>query len=129
VSAGLFSQTELTELGATINGGTPLATVNNPTGNTWYRDFDTVLAWPIKIHERFTITPSFSFFNVFNFANFAPVGSLTTPLGALNGGPGTPNGTIAGNDQTHNVLRDGLGSGVFAAGAPRQAEFGLRIDF
>jgi len=129
VSAGLFTQTELTQLGATVNGGTPLSTVPNPAGNPWFKDFDTVLAWPFHVKERFTIAPQVSFFNVFNFSNFASVGSLTTPLGALNGGPGTPNGTINGNDPTHNVLRNGLGSGVFAAGSPREAEFGLRIDF
>jgi hypothetical protein len=129
VSAGLFTPGELTSLGATINGGTPLSTVTNPAGNPWYKDVDTVFAWPIKLRERLTITPTFSFFNVFNFSNFGAVGSLSTILGALTGGPGSPNGTINGNDPTHNVLRSGLGSGVFAAGAPRQAEFGLRIDF
>ena len=129
VSAGLFNAGELTSLGATINGGTPLSTVSNPAGNPWYKDVDSVLAWPIKIRERFTLLPSVSFFNVFNFSNFAAVGSTTTPLGALTGGPGSPNGTEAGNNSLHNVLRSGLGSGVFAAGAPRQAEFGLRLDF
>jgi hypothetical protein len=127
VSAGLFTQAELTSLGATINGGQPLTISSNPAGNPWYKDVDTVLAWPIKIRERFTILPSVSFFNVFNFSNFGAVGGLTTPLGALTGGPGSPNGPSDQSDR--NVLRSGLGSGVFAAGAPRQAEFGLRIDF
>ena len=129
VAAGLFNPGELTSLGATINGGTPLGTVTNPAGNPWYKDFDSVFSWPIKFRERFTLLPSVSFFNLFNFSNFASVGSLTTPLGALTGGPGAPNGTVNGNDPTHNVLRSGLGSGVFAAGAPREAEFGLRLDF
>ncbi len=123
VSAGLFNVGELTSLGATINAGTPLSTVANPAANPWYRDVDSVLSWPIKIRERFSLLPSVSFFNVFNFSNFGPVGNTLT------GGPGSPNGTLAGNDPTHNVLRSGLGSGVFAAGAPRQAEFGLRLDF
>ena len=127
VSAGLFTQAELTSLGATINQGQPLTTSSNPAGNPWYKDVDMVLAWPIKIRERFTILPSVSFFNVFNFSNFGAVGGLTTPLGALTGGPGSPNGPSDQSDR--NVLRSGLGSGVFAAGAPRQAEFGLRIDF
>jgi hypothetical protein len=127
VNAGLFTQTELTELGGTINGGSPLATVSNPVGNPWYRDVDTVFAWPIKLRERVTILPSFSFFNVFNFSNFGSVGTTSSILGALTGGPGSPNGP---SDQlTRNVLRAGLGSGVFSAGAARQAEFGLRIDF
>jgi hypothetical protein len=129
VTSGLFTTGQLKALGATINGGTPLSTVANPAGNPWYKDVDSVLAWPIRLRERFTLLPSVSFFNVFNFSNFGAVGGLTTPLGALTGGPGAPNGTINGNDPTHNVLRSGLGSGVFAAGAPRQAEFGLRLDF
>jgi hypothetical protein len=91
-----------------------------------YRDVDTVLAWPIKFRERFTIEPSFSFFNVFNFSNFGP---LNNTAGWLTGGPGSANGTVAGNDPTHNVNRTGLGSGVFALGAARQMEFGLRLDF
>jgi hypothetical protein len=127
VNAGLFNQGELTSLGATINGGQALTTSSNPAGNPWYKDVDAVFAWPIKLRENFTITPSFSFFNVFNFSDFGAAGGLTTPLGALTGGPGSPNGPSDRADR--NVLRDGLGSGVFSAGAPRQAEFGLRIDF
>jgi hypothetical protein len=127
VNANLFTQAQLVALGAVIPTlATPPA---NNAGNTYYKDVDTVVSWPFKIRERFTISPSISFFNVFNFSNFSALGGLTAPLGQLNGGPGSPNGTISGNDPTHNVLRDGLGSGAFAAGAPRQAEFGLRIDF
>jgi hypothetical protein len=127
VNANLFTQAQLVALGAVIP--TIAAPPANNAGNTYYKDVDTVVAWPFKIRERFTISPSVSFFNVFNFSNFGIVGGLTSPLGQLTGGPGSPNGTISGNDPTHNVLRDGLGSGAFAAGAPRQAEFGLRIDF
>jgi hypothetical protein len=127
VSAGLFTQAQLVALGATVP--TILAPPAHNAGNTMYKDIDTVLAWPIKFHERFTIEPSIAFFNVFNFSNFAALGGLTTPLGQLTGGPGSPNGTVAGNDSTHNVLRSGLGTGVFAPGAARQLEFGMRIDF
>ena len=127
VSAGLFTQQQLTALGAVVP--TIAAPPANNAGNTMYKDVDTVLTWPIKIKERFTIEPSVGVFNLFNFANFAALGSLSTPLGQLNGGPGSPNGTISGNDPSHNILRSGLGTGVFAAGAPREMEFGLRIDF
>lgn len=124
VSAGLFSQAELTSLGAVIPQiAAPPA---HNAGNTMYRDVDAVIAWPIKFRERFTIEPSFSLFNLFNFSNFTP---LNNAAGWLTGGPGSANGTVAGNDPTHNVNRSGLGTGVFAQGAPRQAEFGLRIDF
>ena len=127
VSAGLFTQAQLVSLGAVVP--TIAAPPSSNAGNSMYKDVDTVLTWPIKIKERFTIEPSIGVFNLFNFANFAALGSLSTPLGQLNGGPGSPNGTISGNDPSHNVLRSGLGTGVFAAGAPREMEFGLRIDF
>jgi len=127
VSAGLFTQQQLVSLGAVVP--TIAAPPANNAGNSMYKDVDTVLTWPIKIKERFTIEPSIGVFNLFNFANFAGLGSLSTPLGQLNGGPGSPNGTIGGNDPSHNVLRSGLGTGVFAAGAPREMEFGLRINF
>lgn len=121
VSAGLFTQSELVLAGAVVP--TIAAPPANNAPNTMYKDVDTVLSWPIKIRERFTVEPSVSFFNVFNFSNFAPLN------GILAAGPGYVNGTVAGNDPSHNVNRSGLGTGVFAAGAPRQAEFGLRISF
>jgi Carboxypeptidase regulatory-like domain len=124
VSANLFTQAELTSLGAVITQIAPPPAHN--AGNTMYRDVDAVLAWPIKLRERFTIEPSFSVFNLFNFSNFGP---LNNTAGWLTGGPGSANGTVAGNDPTHNVNRSGLGTGVFALGAPRQAEFGLRLTF
>ena len=127
VSANLFTQAELVSLGAVIP--TIAAPPSNNAGNTMYKDVDAVLAWPIKIHERFRIEPSIALFNMFNFSNFAALGGLTTPTGQLTGGPGSPNGTVAGNDPSHNILRSGLGTGVFAAGAARQLEFGLRLDF
>ena len=121
VNAGLFTQAQLVQAGAVIP--TIPAPVGNVAGNSIYKDVDAVLAWPFKVHERFTILPSVSFFNVFNFANFGGLG------GTLNGGPGYVGGTSSGNTDSHNVIRSGLGTGVFAAGAARQAEFGLRIDF
>ena len=127
VSANLFTQAQLVSLGAVIP--TIAAPPANNAGNSMYKDVDTVLAWPIKIHERFRLEPSIAFFNIFNFANFGALGGLTTPTGQLTGGPGSPNGTVGGNDPSHNILRSGLGTGVFAAGAARQLEFGLRLDF
>jgi hypothetical protein len=46
--------------------------------------------------------------------------------GLLTGAPGSVNGTTAA-DRIDN--RVGLGTGVFALGAPRAIEVGLRIDF
>jgi len=81
-----------------------------------------VVSWPFKFRERLTILPSISFFNVFNFSNFGALGGLT-------GGDGAINGTVAGSNTSSNTVRIGRGTGVFAVGAPREAEFGLRIDF
>jgi hypothetical protein len=120
VSAGLFTPSQLATLGAVIQ---PIqAPPANNAGNGYYKDVDTILAWPFKIRERLTISPSISFFNIFNFSNFGTLSSLTQ-------GPGTINGTVAGTNSGSNTYRVGRGSGVFAVGAPRESEFGLRFDF
>ncbi|MGA7380496.1 MAG: hypothetical protein WBX03_06565, partial [Terriglobales bacterium] len=92
-----------------------------------------VLAWPIKITERFNIEPSFSAFNVFNLANFTTMsGALVnqpTPFTAGSTGPaGSINGTTGAVD-SRNSVRVGTGSGIFALGAPRQVEWGIRLNF
>ena len=53
VSANLFTQAQLVSLGAVIP--TIAAPPANNAGNSMYKDVDTVLAWPIKIHERFRL--------------------------------------------------------------------------
>jgi hypothetical protein len=120
VTAGLFTEKELVDLGAVV------PTIQTPpadnASNGWYKDFDTIVSWPFKFRERLTISPSVSFFNVFNFVNFGS-------LGGLSGGDGSINGTVAGNNVGSNTVRIGRGSGVFAVGAPRETEFGLRLDF
>ena len=120
VNAGLFTQQQLVTLGAVVPTLQP--PVTNNMGNGYYKDVDTVLSWPFKIRESVTILPSISFFNVFNFVNYGVLNGLT-------GGPGSINGTVAGVNDDSNTVRIGRGSGVFAVGAPREAEFGLRIDF
>ncbi|HZW93548.1 MAG TPA: carboxypeptidase-like regulatory domain-containing protein [Candidatus Eremiobacteraceae bacterium] len=128
VSAGLFTQAQLVTLGATIPTITPPPA--NNAGNGYYKDVDTVLSWPVKLREGLSISPSVSFFNVFNFVNYGALGLPLTQLNdSLSGGPGSINGTIAGSNPTSNTVRIGRGTGVFAVGAPREAEFGLRIDF
>jgi hypothetical protein len=120
VNANLFTQQQLIELGAVI------PSIQLPPsghmGNGIYKDVDTVVSWPFKLREKLTILPSISFFNVFNFSNFGSLGGLT-------GGDGAINGTVAGANTSSNTVRIGRGTGVFAVGAPREAEFGLRIDF
>jgi Carboxypeptidase regulatory-like domain len=120
VSAGLFTQPQLVALGAVIPTIQQAPAGN--AGNGGYKNVDAVLSWPFKIRERITISPSVSFFNLFNFANFGA-------LGGLSGGDGSINGTVAGVNTGTNTIRIGRGTGVFAVGAPRESEFGLRIDF
>jgi len=130
VTAGLFTQAQLSSLGGTINGGLPLPPA--PAGaiaQGWLKTFDLGLNWGYKIKERVELRPGLTVFNIFNFSNFdgpaAPFSSI------LSGGVGTPNGTtnagIHGVDG--NALRLGLGSGVNALGAPRALEFELKLIF
>jgi Carboxypeptidase regulatory-like domain len=102
----------------------------------WLKTVDLRGAWPVKIHDRFTIEPSVSVFNVFNFANAFLPGNL--PNGSMLPGPNptfVTNGVLGPNvagGVTKSGLtpfRNGLQSGTFALGAPRQLEFGLRISF
>ena len=130
VTAGLFTQAQLVSLGAVVPP-VQLAPANN-AGNGYYKDVDTILSWPFKFRERLTISPSVSFFNVFNFSNFGPLGSASfagLSSSGLTGAGGAINGTVAGTNIGSNTYRIGRGSGVFAVGAPREAEFGLRFDF
>jgi hypothetical protein len=127
VQAGLFSQQQLVSLGAVAPTISP-APANN-AGNGWYKDFDTVLSWPFKLREGISLMPSVSFFNVFNFVNYGILGPAAAPNQSLSGDPGSINGTVSGVNVNTNTYRIGRGSGVFAVGAPREVEFGLRLDF
>jgi len=127
VTAGLLTVADLQGLGGVkqpVSAPPP-----NQAGNSMYKEVSTVLSWPIKIRENLSIEPSISAFNVFNFANF---GRLT---GGLGGGGGSVNGTANSHKSTDqnfadlNSVRIGTGSGVFAVGASRQVEFGLRFNF
>ncbi|MGH9500387.1 MAG: carboxypeptidase regulatory-like domain-containing protein [Terriglobales bacterium] len=122
VSNGLFTLGQLQALGG-VQQLIPLA----PAGQSnmdWLRAFDLNLSWIYKVRERFEIHPAVSFFNVLNFANFdGPANPLS---GVLSGTPGSVNGT---SGQQPNSNRLGLGSGVFALGAPRALEFSVKVTF
>ena len=138
VGAGYFTTAQLQTLGAVK----PFVAPPPPgqIGNGIFREVSAVLAWPIKVTERFSIEPSISAFNVLGFAN---IGRLTgflpnqvTPYapGDISGNPnGSVIGTVSSKDGNNpfanNSSRIGTGSGVFSNGAPRQVEFGLRINF
>lgn len=123
IQSGLMTLKQL----QTMNGVAPLI-ASAPVGQVnyaWLKSFDFNLKWRYTIKERVTIEPSVNFFNLFNFANFdlpsnAMVGLLTGPT------TGSVNGTTSVEQEAYRV---GRGTGVYALGAPRQTEFGLRIEF
>jgi carboxypeptidase family protein/TonB-dependent receptor-like protein len=124
VSAGLFTQGQLQQLGAVFNNGSPISLApTNQVGLDSFINTDVRLAWVYKVKERVEIQPMVEVFNLFNFANFdTPGGRLT---GTLDGSPGSINGTSP--DLRSN--RYGLGSGSFAPGIPRAFQFGIRVGF
>jgi hypothetical protein len=108
----------------------------NAQGPPWLKTIDLRVAWPLKIGDRFNIEPSASVFNVLNMANAFLPGNL--PNESLLPGPNptlVQNGVLAGNvvggvsKSGLTPFRAGFQSGTYAAGAPRQLEFGLRISF
>jgi Carboxypeptidase regulatory-like domain len=122
VSAGLFTTTQLSELGAVMPklNTAPADEANNG----WLRALDLSLNWTYKVLERVNLQPGVSFFNLPNFVNFdAPKNTLS---GVLSGTPGTVNGT---SGEQPASLRIGLGSGVFGLGSPRVIEFSLKLNF
>lgn len=131
ISAGLFTPAQLTALGAVTRSiGAP---ISGNVGNDKLRTFDFVLGRPIKLAklgDSFSIDPSISFFNLFNFANYN--GDVTGNLNA-DPQPLSASGTDASFDpsDTYNraSLRSGNGSGVFGQGTSRVIEYGLKINF
>ena len=123
INNGLFTLGQLRQMGDGVIPAMPLA----PPGQVnlaWLKAFDFKMTWNYTIRERYKIQPSVGFYNLFNFANFdLPSATLD---GLLTGNVGQINGT---NSIGHNVDRVGVGTGVYALGAPRQLEFGLQLSF
>jgi hypothetical protein len=96
----------------------------NQANMGWLKTSDIKLSWQYKVKERVSLEPGVSFYNTFNFANFD---GASSPLnGVLDGSVGSVNGT-SGQQPSSNRL--GLGSGVFALGAPRALEFVMKVSF
>jgi hypothetical protein len=141
VSAGLFTQAQLLALGAT-----PQPIVLPPAGQVGldsFFTFDVRLGWVIHpskffrtLPERVTVEPQVQFFNIFNRQNFD---SPSQPLsGILDGSVGSLNGTTRYDQPgcpanvakcTGRTNLASIGSGVFALGAPRQMEWGIKVSF
>jgi hypothetical protein len=141
VNAGLFTQAQLLALGAT-----PQAIALAPSGQVGldsFFTFDVRLGWVIHpnkffraMPERVTVEPQVQFFNLFNRQNFdSPSQPLSGVLQSLANCPTLsaktcPAGTTI--NTTTQALRTNLtsiGSGVFALGAPRQMEWGIKVSF
>ncbi len=122
LTGGVFTSSQLVVLGGVQQ---PITSAKpGQVGLGWLKAFDLKVAWPYKVRESFTIEPSVSVFNLFNFANFDNPSNLLS--GVLDGSVGSVNGTTASQRITD---RTGLGSGVFALGSPRVLEVGLRLTF
>ena len=113
---------QLQALGAVAQ---PVATApSNQVDYTWLRAMDLKIAWRHTFKERFTVEPSVGFFNLLNFGNFnLPPNTIN---GILEGAPGSINGTTPLDNEAYRV---GNGTGVYALGAARQIEWGLRLTF
>jgi len=137
IDANLFSKDQLLLLGATPQPIAPPPP--GEVGLAGFFSFDLRLGWnihPVRKWERLQFSPQINIYNLFNHQNYD---SPSLPLsGILNGAPGFLNGTTA-HDQsgcpadptkcTGRTNLVGLGSGVFALGAPRSLEFGFRVIF
>ena len=140
VSAGLFTQTQLQQLCAVTPSLTPvgncaaaepqLQLASAPSGNIGndaFFTFDLRLGWairPVRKWEHFRIEPQAAFYNLFNRHNYNGPDALLA--GTLDGGSTSVNGATKA---TRLPLLTGLGSGVFALGAPRSMEFGFKATF
>jgi hypothetical protein len=123
IKNGLMTLSQLQALGGVAQ--TVPAAPADQVNFSWLRALDLKVAWRRTFRERFTIEPSVGIFNLLNFANFnlPPV----TMSGFLTGTPGALNGTTPTDNNAG--FRVGNGTGVYAVGAPRQIEWGMRFTF
>jgi hypothetical protein len=122
VGNGLMTLPQLQALGG-VAPTLPLA----PPGQqnfTWLRALDLNIGWKYSFKERFTIEPSVAFFNLLNFGNFNLPPNTLSDL--LTGSPGSINGTTRHDNEAFRV---GNGTGVYAVGAARQIEWGMKLTF
>jgi len=133
VTAGLFTQAQLTSLGAV----TPTL-ASAPAGEVGVAPiftFDAHVSWELRLNrvlhalpERVILEPEIALFNVFNYQNHDPFGNELS--GVLNGAVGSANGTTAhGPLGRSNLVTPGSASGVNWYAVPRQAEFGVKLKF
>jgi hypothetical protein len=135
VAAGLFTQTQLTELGAVVPT-LALQPTNHPRNNPAFRTLDANVSYPIKLKwlgEGTTLVPTVSFYNVFNLANFNGVNTENGTVLTAAGAPSAIDSNyVNGNNSWADVnsqLRTTRNSGTFDQGGPRSAEFSMKFVF
>jgi hypothetical protein len=139
VNAGLFTTAQLVALGATAPAIAPV--VPGAISTSALFTFDTSVAWNIhpsrfwkSVPERVVVKPQMTFFNLFNHQNYdspsLPPNGILTPLSACQPitAP-TCAGAVNTTTRANRTNLVGLGSGVFALGAPRQLEWGVKVSF
>lgn len=140
VSAGLFTSAQLQALCAITPSLNPINGCDaklpsllltpapaGQVGNDAFFTFDVRLGWgvkPVRSWDRFRVEPQVAIFNLFNRTNFNGPTSLLS--GTLDGSQGSINGTTRAGRTPFQI---GLGSGVFAIGARRSIEFGIKTSF
>lgn len=126
ISAGLFTQQQLTSLGA-VADKVPLGPTSDRVDMKWLKTADLKVSAPIKLGERFVLEPSAAAYNLFNFANFM-IDPRSRPSSSLRGTPGTVNGT-SNTAANLNAFRAIQGPSMFSLATARQFEFGMKIGF
>ncbi|WP_419805496.1 carboxypeptidase regulatory-like domain-containing protein [Terriglobus sp.] len=136
INSNLFTLGQLQTLKGVIQ---PIAQVpgGGASNNPAFRSVDINVSYPFrlsKLREGLSLEPSIAFYNVGNFSNFSNFSGVlqntTTAGGAVNSGA-AGQGYITGTNSfpvlaSKRLLR---GAGTFSQGAPRQAEFGLKLNF
>jgi hypothetical protein len=127
ISAGLFTQSQLRALSATI----PAMVLAPPdqVGIDSFLTSDLRVSRVFRMRESFIVEPSIDVFNVFNFANYDPPGGALSTVGPLSGILSGNAGTVNGTPQGRRTNKFGLGGGSFSPGIPRSFQFGLRFTF
>ena len=141
VTAGLFSADQLKSLCAVTPSLNPIGNCASSeglqlpsapagqVGNGNFFTFDLRLGWsikPIRKWERVRFEPQAAFYNLFNRKNYNGPDNLIS--GVLDGSAGSVAG-VGTTASTRRTFETGLGSGVFAIGAPRSMEFGFKVNF
>jgi len=132
VSGGLFTQAQLSSLGAV----TPKLYNSNPNSysfpNSPYRQVDLSASYPVDhtvfhfLPESVSLTPVINVYNALNLGNFGgPSGTLLMPSDIA---AGSVNSDYLGFT-TKNSYRVVRGIGTYAQGAPRTTEFQLKLNF